>query len=113
MHQPRATLWAVVVSTGRTDFKGKLFFPVHALWYVWYAEPIFNTHAGMRIDQLPREFIGANIQTTPALSIGDKACDGHRTLKQYGKLIAFLNVFPVTRVGTANFFCCIKFVGVL
>ena len=67
----------------------------------------------MRVDQLPGEFIGANIQTTPALSIGDKACDGHRTLKQYGKLIAFLNVFPVTRVCTANLFRGIKFVGVL
>src|SRR5882672_8597137 len=102
--QPGAALRAVVVGAGRTHLVGELLLPVHALGTVGDAEAILDADAGMRIDELPGQLVGADVQAAPALRIGNEAGYGHRPLEHHWQRLAFRDILPVTRRGAPDFF---------
>src|SRR5215471_16815497 len=59
MGQPGVSFRTVVVGAGRADLQGEVLLPVNALGYVGNAETVGDADAGMRVDQLPCELIGA------------------------------------------------------
>ena len=110
--QPRAALRAVIVGAGRADFEGELLFPVHALGAVRNAEAIRDAEAGMGVDQLPGELVGADVEAAPALGVADEAGHRHRALEHRRQRLAFGHVLPVARRGAADLLVAIELVGV-
>src|SRR3546814_7695622 len=52
---------------------------------------------------LPSELVGADVQAAPALRVTDEAGHRHRAFHHARNLFAFLDVFPVARIRTADF----------
>src|SRR5260370_15144367 len=110
--EPGTALRAVIVGAGRADFAGELLFPVHALGTVRDAEAILDADAGMGVDQLPGQLVGADIEAAPALGIGDEAGHRHRALQHHRQRLAFDNVLPVARHRTPDFLFPVGLVAV-
>src|SRR3990167_6973540 len=104
MRQPGAALWTIVIGTRCAHFQCKRLIPMNTLRTIRHIETVLDTQARMRLLHFPRELVGANIQTTPALRIADETGYGHRTFHQGRQLFAFLDVFPVTRSRATDFF---------
>ncbi|MPM85115.1 hypothetical protein SDC9_132192 [bioreactor metagenome] len=111
MREPRGALRAVVIGTGRAHFQREVFFPVHALWHVGNAEAVLDPHTRVRIDELPRQLVGTNVQAAPALRIGDETGHGHRALEHGGQFFALAHIFPVAWRGAAHFLVAVQLVG--
>ena len=75
MCQPRAPFRPVVIGTRRANHKRHLRLPVYALRTVWDVEAIADAEAGMRLNLLPGQPIGADVETAPTLGIGNEAGD--------------------------------------
>src|SRR5882757_4389782 len=112
VREPGAALRAVIIGTGRADFVGEFLFPVDALGTIRNAEAVLDADAGMRIDQLPGELVGADIKAAPALGIADESGHRHRPLQHYRQRLALGHVLPVARHGAANLLVAIELVGV-
>ncbi|KAG1257036.1 hypothetical protein G6F65_016063 [Rhizopus arrhizus] len=113
VRQPGIAFRAVVVSARGADFQREILFPVHALGHVGNAEAVGDAHAGVRVDQLPRKLVGADVQAAPALSEGDETRHRHGAFEHHGQGFAFLHVFPIAGGGAAHFFLRIQLVGFL
>ena len=110
VRHPRGTFRTVVVRAGSAHLKSELFLPVHTLRNVWNSKAILDADARMRIDQLPGQLVGTDVQPAPALRISNKAGHRHRPLEHHRQSFAFLHVFPVTGRGTAHFFAAIQLI---
>src|SRR4029434_4295007 len=65
------------------------------LWTIGNAVPIRDSQTGMSVDHLVGELMGADIEATPALSIGDEACDSHGPFHQRRQGRADGDIVPV------------------
>src|SRR6516225_47098 len=111
MGQPGVSLRTVVIGARRAHLQGEVLLPVNALGYVGNTETVGDADARMRVDQLPCELIGADVQAPPPLRIGDKAGDRHRALEHHRKLFAFVDVLPIAWRRAADRLVAIKLVG--
>src|SRR4029450_10669197 len=100
--EPRAALRTVVVGARRADRGGELVLPVHALRAVRDAEAVLDAEAGVPVDLLPGQLVGAKVEAAPALRVGNEAGDGHWALGHLRQRLAHRHVLPVARRGATD-----------
>src|SRR5258708_7587931 len=107
MSQPRAALGSIIVSAGCADHQSELRFPVDPFRAVRDVEAVRYPKPGMRVNLLPGELVGADIQATPALCVSNETGHRHGAFDHGWQRIADLDGFPESRFGTANRFVVI------
>src|SRR5882757_2821549 len=110
VREPRATLRAVVVRTGRADLEGECFVPVHPFGAVWNVEPILDPQSRVLCLHSPGKLIGTYIEAAPALRITDEPGYRHGAFDHLRQSLALANIFPIAGCRAADFFRLIHLV---